>query len=176
MSDLRIREAVAGDIECLAAIGHRLFIAAYGHISGAEDLAAHVDDYFSERAVATELECDGVRYLLAIDGKAIVGFLKLRRNEVPKSVPAETALEVQQLYVSPDQQRRGIGRMLMDRAVGIAHEVSVQGLWLSVWEEADWAIRFYQRYGYQTVGTTDFWLGDSHYNDFLMWFAAAADH
>ena len=103
MPDLQIREAVAGDIERLAATGQRLFIATYGHISGAEDMAAHVDDYFSERAVATELERDGVRYLLAIDGKAIAGFLKLRRNEIPKSVPALTALEVQQLYVSPVQ-------------------------------------------------------------------------
>ena len=176
MSDLQIREAVAGDIERLAATGQRLFIATYGHISGAEDMAAHVDDYFSEGAVATELERDGVRYLLALDDEEIVGFLKLRDNEIPKSVPAVTALEVQQLYVSPHQQRRGIGRMLMDQAVEIVHELSVQGLWLSVWEEADWAIRFYQRYGYQTVGTTDFWLGDSQYNDFLMWFSADADH
>jgi ribosomal protein S18 acetylase RimI-like enzyme len=176
MSDLLIREAVTGDIELLAATGQRLFIDTYGDISGAEDLAAHMDDYFSERVVAAELGRDGVRYLLAIDGQAIVGFLKLRQDQIPKSVPAVTALEVQQLYVSPDQQRRGIGRQLMDRAVRIAREVAVQGLWLSVWEEADWAIRFYQRYGYSTVGTSDFWLGDSHYNDFLMWFSADADH
>ena len=109
-------------------------------------------------------------------GQAIVGFLKLRQDQVPKSVPAVKALEVQQLYVSADQQRRGIGRRLMDQAVDVARDLSVQGLWLSVWEEADWAIFFYRHYGYQTVGTTDFWLGDSHYNDFLMWFPADADH
>jgi ribosomal protein S18 acetylase RimI-like enzyme len=175
MTDLQIREAVTGDIERLAATGRRLFVASYGNISGAEDLAAHVDDYFSDSTVAAELGRDGVRYLLAIDDEAIVGFLKLRQNEVPKSVPAVTALEVQQLYVSPDQQRRGIGRMLMDRAVEFARAASVQGLWLSVWEEADWAIRFYRRYGFSTVGTADFWLGDSHFNDFLMWLAASAD-
>ena len=176
MSDLQIREAGSEDIELLAATGQRLFIDTYGKISGAEDLAAHVDDYFSERAVAMELGRRGARYLLAIDGQAIVGFLKLRQDQVPKSVPAVNALEVQQLYVSADQQRRGIGRRLMDKAVDVARELSVQGLWLSVWEEADWAILFYRHYGYQTVGTTDFWLGDSHYNDFLMWFPADADH
>lgn len=175
MSGLQIRVAATGDVEHLAATGRRLFIETYGHISGAEDLAAHVDDYFSERAVAKELGRDGVRYLLAVDDETITGFLKLRQNEIPKSVPAMTALEVQQLYVSPDQQRRGIGRMLMDRAGEAARAASVQGLWLSVWEEADWAIRFYQRYGFSTVGTTDFWLGDSHFNDLLMWFATGRD-
>lgn len=175
MSDLQIRDAVTDDVDNLAATGQRLFIAAYGNISGAEDIAAHVDDFFSETAVARELQRRGVRYLLALDGAEIAGFLKLRQDAIPKSVPAERALEVQQLYVAPDQQRRGIGRRLMDRAVAIARDVSMQGLWLSVWEEADWAIRFYQRYGFHTVGTTDFWLGDSHFNDFLMWLPAAAD-
>lgn len=176
MSDLQIREAVPADVESLAATGQRLFVGTYGDISGADDLAAHVDDYFGETAVARELERDGVRYLLAMDGDDIAGFLKLRRSDIPKSVPAETALEVQQLYVSPDQQRRGIGRRLMDHAVEIARETPVQGLWLSVWEEADWAIKFYLRYGYRTVGTTDFWLGESHYEDFLMWLPAGSDH
>jgi ribosomal protein S18 acetylase RimI-like enzyme len=176
MSDLQIREAVPGDVESLAATGQRLFIATYGDISGADDLVAHVADYFSEVAVAGELERDGVRYLLATDGQGIAGFLKMRRSTIPRSVPAESAFEVQQLYVSPDQQRRGIGRQLMDRAVGIAQEAPVQGLWLSVWEDADWAIRFYQCYGFHTVGTADFWLGDSHYNDFLMWLPAEANH
>lgn len=176
MSEIRIREADSGDIENLATTGQRLFIATYGNISGADDLAAHVDDYFSESAVATELERDGVRYMLAMDGDEIAGFLKLRRSSVPKSVPAESALEVQQLYVSPDRQRCGIGRLLMDCAVEIAQEDLVQGLWLSVWEQADWAIRFYQRCGYHTVGTTDFWLGESHYNDFLMWLPAETDY
>ena len=176
MSDLQIRDATPADTERLATTGQRLFIATYGDISGADDLAAHVDDYFGEPAIAAELQRDGVRYLLAMDRDEIAGFLKLRHSTIPKSVPADDALEVQQLYVSPDQQRRGIGRRLMDRAVEIVFEAAVQGLWLSVWEEADWAIKFYQRYGFQTVGTTDFWLGDSQYNDFLMWFPAEVDH
>lgn len=176
MSDLQIRDAVPGDAVQLAVTGQRLFIAAYGKISGADDLAAHVDDYFGETVVARELRQNGIRYLLAMDEGEIAGFLKLRSGEIPKSVAADKAVEVQQLYVSPDQQRRGIGRLLMDRAVEIALEAAAQGLWLSVWEEADWAISFYQRYGFRTVGTTDFWLGDSHYNDFLMWFPAEVDH
>lgn len=176
MSDLQIRDAVRGDIESLAITGQRLFIATYGNICGPDDLAAHVDDYFSEGAVARELDRDGVRYLLAMDEQDIVGFLKLRQSDIPRSVPADSAFEVQQLYVSADRQRHGIGRRLMDRAVEIAEQASVQGLWLSVWDEADWAICFYQRCGYHTVGTTDFWLGESHYNDFLMWLPVEANH
>ena len=152
MASIEIRAGTDADIEALAETGRRLFTAAYGNISGADDLAAHVDDYFSVAAVASD----------------IVGFLKTRRSVAPNQVPLVDGIEVQQLYVAPDQQRKGIGRMLTDRAVSIARERGADGLWLSVWQEADWAVNFYRAYGYRTVGTADFWLGRSHFTDFLM--------
>ena len=168
MASIEIRAGTDADIEALAETGRRLFTAAYGNISGADDLAAHVDDYFSVAAVARELQCEDVQYDLAMDGDDIVGFLKTRRSVAPNQVPLVDGIEVQQLYVAPDQQRKGIGRMLTDRAMSIARERGADGLWLSVWQEADWAVNFYRAYGYRTVGTADFWLGRSHFTDFLM--------
>lgn len=168
MTRIEIRAGTEADIEALAETGRRLFTAAYGNISGADDLAAHVDDYFGSAAVASEFKCEDVQYHLAMDGDDIAGFLKIRRSATPNQVPLSNGIEVQQLYVSPDQQRKGIGRMLTDRAVSVAREREADGLWLSVWQEADWAVKFYRAYGYHTVGTADFWLGRSHFTDFLM--------
>jgi ribosomal protein S18 acetylase RimI-like enzyme len=168
MTSIEIRAGTDADVEALAETGRRLFTAAYGNISGADDLAVHVDDYFSAVAVASEFERDDVQYHLAMDGDDIAGFLKIRHSEIPDQVPLSNGIEVQQLYVSPDQQRKGIGRLLTDRAVSIASEEAADGLWLSVWQEADWAVNFYRAYGYRTVGTADFWLGRSHFTDFLM--------
>ena len=168
MTSIEIRAGTEADIEALAETGRRLFTAAYGNIAGADDLASHVDDYFSAAAVASELRREGVRYDLAMDGDDIVGFLKTLRSAIPDQVPLSHGIEVQQLYVSPEQQRKGIGRMLSDCAVSVAREQGADGLWLSVWQEANWAIDFYRGYGYRTVGTADFWLGRSHFTDFLM--------
>lgn len=168
MTSIEIRAGTDADIVALAETGRKLFTAAYGNISGADDLAAHVDDFFSVAAVESELRREGVQYELAMDGGDIAGFLKIRRSSTPNQVPLSNGIEVQQLYVSPDQQRKGIGRMLTDRAVSIAHERGADGLWLSVWQEADWAVSFYRACGYRTVGTADFWLGRSHFTDFLM--------
>ena len=168
MTSIEIRAGTDADVEMLAETGRRLFTAAYGNISGADDLAKHVDDYFSATAVASELQRQDVQYHLAMDGDDIVGFLKTRRSAIPDQVPLANGIEVQQLYVSPDQQRKGIGGLLTDRAVSIAREQSADGLWLSVWQDANWAVNFYRAYGYRTVGTADFWLGRSHFTDFLM--------
>lgn len=170
MTDVTISEGIADQAAALAETGQRLFVQTYGNISGAEDLAAHLEDYFSLRVVAAELDNPDVRYFLARDDEDVAGYLKIRRGDVPDAVPASGAVEVQQLYVDADHQRKGIGRLLMDQAVSVAREEALDGVWLSVWEEADWAIHFYQAYGFHTVGTTDFWLGKSHYKDYLMWF------
>jgi ribosomal protein S18 acetylase RimI-like enzyme len=86
-------------------------------------------------------------------------------------VPAAEALEVQQLYVDTELQRKGVGRMLMDRAVAAARREGYKGVWLSVWQDADWATGFYEAYGFQRVGTAEFWLGQSKFMDYLMWFS-----
>ena len=170
MIDVEVSEAKPDQVDTLSSTGKRLFVQTYGNISGAEDLAAHVEDYFSLQAVSSELDNPDARYFLAIDGDDVAGFLKIRRGDVPDSVPASQATEVQQLYVDADHQRKGIGRKLMDQAVAVARSDGHDGVWLSVWEEAEWAIHFYQAYGFHTVGTTDFRLGQSVYKDFLMWF------
>lgn len=168
MSRIQIREATRADADAVADAGRIFFTAAYGNISGADDLAAHVDDYFSIDAVVSELASENVRYHLAMDGDTIVGLIKLRSGAIPADVPLSNGIEVQQLYVAPDQQRKGIGRLLMNHAVSVTSEQGADGLWLSVWQEAEWAVNFYRGYGYHTVGTADFWLGKSHFTDFLM--------
>jgi len=65
--------------------------------------------------------------------------------------------------------RKGVGRALMDRAVAAAREQGCAGLWLSVWQDADWATAFYEAYGFRTTGTAEFRLGRTCYEDYLMW-------
>ena len=85
-------------------------------------------------------------------------------------MPATTAVEVQQLYVDTGFQRRGVGHTLMHEAVQAARDLAVAGIWLSVWTEADWATAFYEKFGFRSLGEVDFWLADTHYVDYLMWY------
>jgi len=59
----------------------------------------------------------------------------------------------------------------MDSAVAVAKEKDAAGLWLSVWQDAEWATAFYDAYGFRRVGTADFQLGQSCFTDYLMWLA-----
>jgi ribosomal protein S18 acetylase RimI-like enzyme len=168
-SGLRLVVASGADALALSDVGERLFVQAYGSYSPADDLAAHVRAFFGHDYVAAELQKPEVRYTMARDGDAIAGFVKIRRDVTPDEIPAADAIEVQQLYVDSAWQRRGVGRALMDWAVAAARGQGCAGLWLSVWQDADWATAFYERYGFRRVGTAEFWLGRTHFEDYLMW-------
>jgi ribosomal protein S18 acetylase RimI-like enzyme len=59
--------------------------------------------------------------------------------------------ELEQLYVHPDAQSRGLGSALLDRA----KERRPQGLQLWVFQRNEGARRFYERHGFELVRETD---------------------
>ena len=166
LADARIEDAQA-----LSTAGERFFAQAYRDFSRPDDLAVHVRQYFGLAAVEAELQKPDVRYTIAYDADAIAGFLKIRHGPAPDAVPAEEAIEVQQLYVDAERQGKGVGRTLMDRAAAVARDEGYDGIWLSVWQDADWATGFYEAYGFRRVGTAEFWLGRSKFMDYLMWYS-----
>ena len=168
-SRIRLVEAGAADADVLSVVGRRLFVQAYGNFSRADDIELHVAEYFGRDRVASELQNPDVSYTIAFDADAVAGFIKTRRGPTPAAVPVADAIEVQQLYVDAERQRKGVGRALMDRAAASARQEGRAGLWLSVWQEADWATAFYEAYGFQRSGTAEFWLGRTCFMDYLMW-------
>lgn len=168
-TDIEIRSATSNDIAALSAIGHASFRKAYQDWSNPDDLVAHLDAFFSEDSVRAEMELPGHYYLVAARNGVAVGFVKIRENARPDEVPATRALELHQVYVQPQQQRLGIGGLLIEAAASFARDKAADGIWLTVWKDAPWAVNCYRKYGFEEVGTTDFQLGKTVYEDLLMW-------
>ena len=55
---------------------------------------------------------------------------------------------IRHAYVVPDSQGRGIGSALLEHLLGLATRPMLVGTWAA----ATWAIRFYERYGFEYVG------------------------
>ena len=54
---------------------------------------------------------------------------------------------IRHAYVLPGRQRGGVGSSLLDHLVA----VSTQRMLVGTWAAAEWAIRFYQRHGFELV-------------------------
>jgi ribosomal protein S18 acetylase RimI-like enzyme len=168
-SRITIRDAGIDDVETLSTIGHASFRAAYQNHSEPDDLLEHLDAFFGEEAIRRAIKQPGCHYLLAMNNADAAGFVKIRENTRPNDVPASRALELHQIYVMPGLQRFGIGGRLIEAAARYARDKAADGIWLSVWEDAPWAVNCYRKNGFEQVGTIDFQLGKTVYNDLLMW-------
>ena len=54
---------------------------------------------------------------------------------------------IRHAYVAPGNQRRGIGSALLERL----HRPAGRPLLVGTWAAADWAIRFYERHGFELI-------------------------
>ena len=164
-----IRIAGKDDFDAVSRVGTASFRAAYEGSCSTTELEGHLAKNFSESIVREQLRNPRVTYLLAVVDRVPAAIAKLRDGATPDAIPSRNAFEIQQFYVSPEHQRIGLGRDLMTAALDVAKNASAEGVWLSVWEKADWAIQFYVSCGFTRVGSADFPMGTTVYHDFLMW-------
>jgi len=150
MSQLKLRQAQANDIEAIAGIHVAGWQAAYRGILP-DSLLDGLQ--VSERAAlwAEWIVGPGVHTIVADVGERIVGFARSCPAR-PIADPPLDAMEVTHLYVHPSQQRRGTGLALLDRAVDIAGDEEYARIILWVLEANHLARRFYERYGFEPDG------------------------
>lgn len=170
-----VRRAAIADADCLSSIGSEAFYDAYADFNAAQDISAHIEAQYSPAAIQREMELPDRFYLLATVDAEPAGLCKLRIGPAPEGIPDNASLEIQQLYIDPRHQRRGIGRLLLDAVIAEARKSRFSGVWLGVWEHAAWAINFYSKHGFTKFGLHTFRLGSSEQTDLLMWLSAGND-
>jgi GNAT superfamily N-acetyltransferase len=110
-------------------------------------------------------------FLAEVDGSA-AGYTMLVAEEphdpdVEAVVILRPTVELSKFYVVPGQHGRGVARPLMSATVDEAVWRGAKSIWLGVNDQNARANRFYEKCGFQTVGTKRFRLGDRWESDFV---------
>ena len=165
---LILRPALPADASALAALGRDSFVAKFGAMYRAEDLAAFLAQMHADAVVAREIAKPDVRYCLVERDGALAGYGKLGLGcGWPEHARGSHAIELKQLYAAPGATGGGIGSALMDWALGEARALGADEIQLSVWSGNTDAQRFYHRYGFARVADTHFWVGEQRDDEFL---------
>lgn len=169
MNELIIRRARFDDGEALAALAERTFRDAFAADNSASDIEAYVREAFSREAIERELTMEGSVFLLASDADgSLMGYGKLRRQMPEASVGGDKPVEIERLYVDQRAIGLGLGAALMRALLEEAASRGFETVWLGVWERNERAIRFYQQWGFEVVGTHIFRLGLDDQTDLVM--------
>jgi ribosomal protein S18 acetylase RimI-like enzyme len=160
------RDATPDDLAAVDALFRASFVATFGDLYAAEDLAAFLDG-FTPEAWRGELASGGHAIRLAEQEGELIGFAKVADPTLPVT-PAGKALELRQLYLAESAKGSGVAATLMDWVFAEGRRRGCGELFLSVYVDNHRARRFYERYGFEDVGPYRFMVGNHADEDRLM--------
>jgi GNAT superfamily N-acetyltransferase len=160
------RDAVSADAAALDRIFDTSFCDTFAHLYRSEDLEAFLTGFgisdWEEQLRDPAFACR----IAEVEGDP-VGYVKLG----PLNIPVEEdspALLLDQLYILKPYHGAGIAHALMDWTLDEARRRGALRLYLTVYVDNHRARRFYDRYGFQTVGRYDFMVGNHADEDIIM--------
>jgi len=166
-----IRPATSADAATLARVGARLFTETYGPTHPEPELGRYLVGAFGEATIRRALARPDTRFLLVEDahGEA-AGYAWLQEGDPadPRLRRPGQGLEIQRFYLGRPWQGRGVAQALMAECRREAGRRGAGYLWLQVWQQAPWAIRFYEKAGFRIAGPAVFEWGERQDQDWLM--------
>lgn len=166
--NVKIRPASPLDLVALQAIGRKTFAETFAASNSAENLAAYLEEGFSEDKLGAELRNENSQFYFALQKEDVIGYLKVNWGDAQSENQDPNALEIERIYVLQQYHGTQVGVLLYEQALAIAKARKAPYIWLGVWEENPRAIRFYQKQGFVEFGEHIFQLGDDAQRDVLM--------
>lgn len=136
--DLRIRPCVPADFDQVLTIIN----AAAEAYRGVIPPDRWHDPYMSAEALRSEMS-DGVVFSVCVSNGEIVGLMGAQ--------PRHNVRLIRHAYVLPGWQGRGVG----SRLIGHLCDGDGSPILVGTWRAAEWAIRFYERHGFECVDDDD---------------------
>jgi len=167
-----VRSAVAQDASELHAIAAVTFPLACPEGTPAEAIANFVSTHLSEHRFAEYLS-DPKRDILIVEVDSLpAGYSMLVAEpsidpEVTSVIATESAIELSKLYLLPGAHGSGAATALMSATIERARQRGADAVWLGVNQRNARANRFYEKGGFENVGTKHFMVGGKFEEDFV---------
>ncbi|WP_159705520.1 GNAT family N-acetyltransferase [Arthrobacter sp. 18067] len=168
-----IRTATTHDAAKLAELAAVTFPLACPPGSSPADIQAHLEKTLGEANFVDYLADANMTILVLDDDRQLLGYTMLIAKpasdpDVASVLSALPSTELSKCYVHPDHHGKGAASQLIKASLADAADKGAAGVWLGVNSENAKAIRFYEKSGFQRVGTKSFTLGTTVEHDFVM--------
>lgn len=160
------------------------FVAEYGNAAPADSIERHIARSYGAALVAEKLAAGRIEVWVldaagADDGlPGDAGYVQIGLDVAsPPVLQGRRSLEVQRCYLRPQHIGGGGAGMLIGQAQRRALELDAQALFLSVYQRAPRAVRFYEKHGFRRAGALKYYIDAVEFDDWLMvWEAPGPFH
>jgi len=159
---IQIVEATPADYAVIRRLAYEIWPGTYGHILSKTQLDYMLDAFYSIENL-TECAAKNHHFLLVKDSQRDIGFMSYEHGYKGKP-----ATRIHKIYVLPETQGKGIGKLLIERAETLAKAAKSDVLSLNV-NRFNNAVSFYKKLGFGIVGEEDIEIGHGYLmEDFMM--------
>jgi diamine N-acetyltransferase len=169
-----IRLATAADLSALSALKLACFRETFGPEGfdiryPPSDLIRFEEEAYGRRKIAAELADRRERTWVVEDASgALVAYARVAPCKLPHDDVYDDDMELCQLYLRRSSQGRGLGKLLLDHALGWMEASGARSLWLGVWQGNFKAQHVYTGRGFTIVGDYRFAVGAWRDEEFIM--------
>ncbi len=161
---IEIVKATKEHNEIVARIAKTTFLEAHGKSASKEDIDSYVAKNFTPKVLLHELENPANLYHILYFKNQAVGYSKVIINSKNTNIAEQQITKMERLYLLQEFYGQNLGAELFDFNIALSKEHKQKGMWLAVWIKNQRAINFYTKNGFQTIGSYDFKISETHSN------------
>ena len=160
---IQITEAALKDIAKIQEIAHITWPITYGEILTKEQLEYMLDLIYSDETLSKQIQNKEQLFYLISDADSVIGFIGIEHN-----YKNEAITKIHKIYLLPETQGKGFGKMVFDEIGKMALENNSATLLLNV-NRFNTALNFYKKLGFEIKETVDIEIGNGYLmEDYVM--------
>lgn len=156
---LKVCEATPADFKTIQHIAHTTWPLTYSEILTQAQLDFMLAAFYSIATLTENYSKKQHHFILAVEEDSCLGFASFEHHYL-----GEKVTRLHKLYLLPEAQGKGIGKMLVDRVEAEAKNIHSNLISLNV-NKYNKAYFFYEKIGFQNVGKELLPIGDGYFMD-----------
>lgn len=145
---ITISKATVADLKIIREIAHKTWPLTYGEILSSTQLEYMLNAFYSDAALRVNIE-NGHEFILAKEADIVLGFASFEHHYEDGNTT-----KIHKIYILPETQGKGIGKLLIDAIAQFAKENDSVRLLLNV-NRFNKALTFYQKLGFEIIEEID---------------------
>lgn len=160
---MKIRQATLQDISLIRQLADIAFRHTYRDILSPEQMEYMMEWMYSEESLTRQMGEEGHCYFLAQDEDTFLGYVSVSQE-------GEDLYHLQKIYILPEHQKEGIGKVLFHHALSYIKDIHPTPCWVELnVNRANPAVGFYHKMGLHILRQGDFPIGNGFFmNDYIM--------
>ncbi|MDO5523508.1 MAG: GNAT family N-acetyltransferase [Bacteroidia bacterium] len=140
---IEIIRAAKNNIRDIQAVSDVAWPHAFKDILSPSQIKYMMNWMYSDESLREQMDVKNHHYFLAKENDEFLGYMSVQHN-----CENTGKTKIHKIYILPDRQKKGIGKLLLCEAINEAKRHDSQAIYLNVNKYNETAIRFYEKNGF----------------------------